>query len=341
MQTQPLISIIVPVYNAEKYIQRCIDSILAQTYHNFELLLIDDGATDRSGAICDDYASKESRIKVFHKENGGVSSARNVGLDSAMGEWIAFADSDDFVKDSWLSDYVSEIGRDLNFGLIYQGIITLENGVEGVGKPIENRVFSENEIVDAYIYLDRDIDIFGWTCAKIYRADILRQNKLRFDPSISFCEDLEFTFRFMQSVENISVVNKLNYVYTFDNDITLSRRSHSYETLDNLVNMINNQLIILSRRTDRVYDRLFDIITHYRFRALKSLYKPSLDKTTKERCVIIDHYSTHYLDDLKRLDVYDGTEKFIVKILGLKCAKLIDLIYKFIFFAKSRLDKLV
>ena len=94
---RPKISVIVPVYNTEKYLDRCIQSILAQTYTDFELLLVDDGSTDSSGAICDKYAEQDSRVRVFHKENGGVSSARNQGLDNAKGEWITFVDSDDWV----------------------------------------------------------------------------------------------------------------------------------------------------------------------------------------------------------------------------------------------------
>ena len=92
----PKISVIVPVYNTEKYLRRCIDSVLAQTYQDFELLLIDDGSKDSSGAICDEYAEKDTRVRVFHKENGGVSSARNLGLDNAKGEWVTFIDSDDY-----------------------------------------------------------------------------------------------------------------------------------------------------------------------------------------------------------------------------------------------------
>ena len=93
----PQISVIVPVYNTEKYLHRCIDSILAQTFTDFELLLIDDGSTDNSGTICDEYATKDSRVRVFHKKNGGVSSARNLGVDNAKGEWVTFVDSDDCV----------------------------------------------------------------------------------------------------------------------------------------------------------------------------------------------------------------------------------------------------
>lgn len=93
----PVISIIVPVYNVEKYLSQCIDSILAQAFIDFELLLVDDGSTDGSGRICDEYANKDARIQVFHKKNGGVSSARNIGLEHAQGEWITFVDSDDWL----------------------------------------------------------------------------------------------------------------------------------------------------------------------------------------------------------------------------------------------------
>ena len=109
----PQISVIVPVYNAEKYLHRCIDSILAQTFSDFELLLIDDGSKDNSGRICDEYAAKDSRIRVFHKKNGGVSSARNMGLDNAKGDWITFVDSDDWVKQDYLYSMISQPDADL------------------------------------------------------------------------------------------------------------------------------------------------------------------------------------------------------------------------------------
>ena len=95
---EDLISVIVPIYNVEKYINRCIDSIIEQTYTNLEIILVDDGSTDNSGSICDEYAKKDNRIKVIHKENGGVSSARNVGLDTAIGQYITFVDSDDYIE---------------------------------------------------------------------------------------------------------------------------------------------------------------------------------------------------------------------------------------------------
>ena len=93
-----LISVIVPVYNVEKYLNKCLDSIISQTYTNLEIILIDDGSTDNCGKICDEYASKDKRIKVIHKENAGVSSARNYGIQCATGDWIMFVDSDDWIE---------------------------------------------------------------------------------------------------------------------------------------------------------------------------------------------------------------------------------------------------
>ena len=93
----PILSIIIPVYNVEKYFRRCLDSVMSQSFRDYELLLVDDGSSDSSGAICDEYAVRDERIRVFHKTNGGVSSARNVGLEHAKGEWIYFVDADDEV----------------------------------------------------------------------------------------------------------------------------------------------------------------------------------------------------------------------------------------------------
>lgn len=103
---QPLISIVIPVYNAERYINKCIDSVLSQSYANWELLLIDDGSSDDSGRICDGYSKKDDRIRTFHKRNGGVGSARNVGIEQASGDFITFIDSDDWISSQYIADFV-------------------------------------------------------------------------------------------------------------------------------------------------------------------------------------------------------------------------------------------
>lgn len=109
MSTNPQISVIIPVYNAEKTLNRCLNSIIAQDFKDFEVLLVDDGSTDDSGKICDEYAAKDDRFKVFHKKNGGASSARNIGLDNAKGEYITFCDADDYTEANWLDVFISNI----------------------------------------------------------------------------------------------------------------------------------------------------------------------------------------------------------------------------------------
>ena len=96
-----VLSVIVPVYNSKEHLSRCIDSILSQSFSDFELLLVDDGSKDGSGAVCDAYSEKDSRVRVFHKENGGVSSARNVGIENADGQWLTFIDSDDWIEEDF------------------------------------------------------------------------------------------------------------------------------------------------------------------------------------------------------------------------------------------------
>ena len=119
MKESDLISVIVPVYNAEKYLNRCIDSILSQTMTDFELLLIDDGSQDNSGRICDEYAEKDARVRVFHKSNGGVSSARNQGLDNAMGNWITYVDADDRCSCDYLEHLLSKVDDDTDLIISY------------------------------------------------------------------------------------------------------------------------------------------------------------------------------------------------------------------------------
>ena len=142
--SNPKISVIIPVYNAESTLRRCVDSVLAQTFTDFECLLINDGSKDRTGKICEEYAAKDNRIRVFHRENGGLSSARNLGLDNAKGEWISFCDGDDCLCKNSLAILYSNINDDVDLvvGGIYcnysgnkllpvRGVISVEDIIIG------------------------------------------------------------------------------------------------------------------------------------------------------------------------------------------------------------------
>ena len=200
-----MISIIIPIYNTEKYLHRCIDSILAQTYTNFELLLINDGSKDNSGAICDEYAAKDSRVRVFHKENGGVSSARNLGLDNAKGEWITFVDSDDWIKVDYLYSMISHSDADM----IMSSFDIIDN-IEEWDNAIEYKLYTKNEIkyfIERYVYT---ANLCSPWC-KLFRNSIIKD--LRFNSNITFAEDTIFVFKYLCNVSNIRTVENWGYQY--------------------------------------------------------------------------------------------------------------------------------
>ena len=122
----PVLSVIVPIYNSKEHLPRCIESVLSQSFSDFELLLVDDGSTDGSGAICDAYSAKDDRVRVFHKANGGASSARNVGLENVKGQWLTFLDSDD-----WFEENYFQVPFDSDVDLLYQNRILSDGSPDG------------------------------------------------------------------------------------------------------------------------------------------------------------------------------------------------------------------
>lgn len=200
----PHISIIVPVYNVEKYLRRCIDSILAQTFTNFELLLIDDGSTDKSGEICDEYVKRDNRIKVFHKENGGVSSARNVGLDHMIGKWVCFCDSDDYVLPSWLKNLCPNNNSDL----IISGFIAKNNNGLEMKQCIDKSLGLRQTIIE----LERK-DIFGYLWCKCFKASIIKKANLKFDIHYIIWEDVLFIYQYFCQIQTVTNIKAFDYVY--------------------------------------------------------------------------------------------------------------------------------
>lgn len=194
-----MISVIIPVYNVEKYLRECIDSILCQTYNDFELLLIDDGSTDTSGQICDAYAKKDKRVRVFHKPNGGLSSARNYGIDNAYGDWIIFVDSDDLWSDNDCLTKLHEVSAHYNLDILrfeYKGVdehlISL-NLKKHNKADIQGKVLSNYEMVKFAIAGEW----FAWLY--FIKKDII--DNIRFDESVKFQEDIDFYSRLFATKE--------------------------------------------------------------------------------------------------------------------------------------------
>ena len=207
------LSIIIPVYNVVQYLPHCLDSILPQIGQDDEVLLIDDGSTDGSELICDEYARRDGRVRVFHQKNKGASAARNVGLDYSKGEWIVFVDSDDWVTSDYISILKTKgIKADITFfpftEITQSGSIRirhLKNAYADSRKDIEKILYDLKYGVFG--------DIFGWTCGKLIRASIIRDNNIRFVEGLVFREDEIFTMDVCRFVQSVQVLDHPIYNY--------------------------------------------------------------------------------------------------------------------------------
>lgn len=202
------VSIITPVFNAEKYLSKCIESVLGQIVSNWELLLIDDGSTDNSLAICNRYSSADTRIKVFTQSNQGPSCARNLGISQASGKWICFLDADDWIDSDFLLKFDSKHNDN---DLIFQGFkLVYESGqTESKMIPIKYIDLSKDQLILELL----KSNMYGWTCIKQYRKSIIDKYKIRFDTKYKFREDFLFTMEYCIKCGNISFVEAAGYNY--------------------------------------------------------------------------------------------------------------------------------
>ncbi|MDO4312955.1 MAG: glycosyltransferase [Eubacteriales bacterium] len=208
----PAVSIIVPVYNAETVIGRCVDSILKQTYKDFELILVDDGSQDASGDICDAYAAKDARVRVIHKENTGVSDSRNLAIRQARGAWLQFADSDD-----WLAPEATELllssaeahSCDLVISDFYR---VVDDRIAHKGDIQENGLLSRKEFASYMMENPADF-YYGVLWNKLYKKTLVEQYHLKMDTEISWCEDFMFNLEYICHADQIYVLRVPIYYY--------------------------------------------------------------------------------------------------------------------------------
>lgn len=221
------VSIVIPVYNAEKHLEKCVNSVLTQNYSDFEVLLVNDGSTDKSGTICEEFARKDERVKVFHQTNSGVSAARNKGIENAKGQWLTFVDSDDYLQQDYF--YVLDLPTKTDW--IH---LDMEREVfypTNVGMDFKNQEYELSEFINNYALYPH----FPEACAKFFNNSIVKKNNLRFNPDLKFGEDSLFNLKYLKFCQMISTTNISKYAYknggdglsklTYDikNDITLFR----------------------------------------------------------------------------------------------------------------------
>lgn len=223
----PLVSVIVPVYNVEKYLKKCLDSILKQTYSNIEVILVDDGSTDGSGRICDECVKKDKRFRVVHQKNGGVAVARNTGLSKAKGEYIAFIDSDDWVKKEYIERLMQE-AQEKNADVVQCEQITVSKENEYIiydDAEKYNKVISGYEACEEMLY-QNVVTSALW--GKIIRSKLF--DGLSFKSGIIH-EDLLMLYRIFKKAKEVSVIGDLLYYY-FEREDSLIRKAFSKNTLD-------------------------------------------------------------------------------------------------------------
>ncbi len=257
MSHSPAVSVIVPVYKAEKYIHKCVDSLLSQTFQDYEILLIDDGSPDRSGDICDEYAQRDKRVRVLHKENGGVSRARNLGLDNANGQWIVFVDSDDWVEKNYLQKLLEPTQNEY-VELVVSGIqyFFAHN----------NRYRTMFTYPDLFIDLDKMPEIVsslqllnnGCPVAKLYQAKIIRSNHLHFNTDLSINEDHLFVIQYYNAISKMFTIQSVSYNYFFDFKIpSLTKTFHSSEEFIKIAEMMSDEFKIFINRYNNLSSELF------------------------------------------------------------------------------------
>ena len=257
---KPLISIIVPVYNVETYLAKCVDSILAQTYTNLEIFLVNDGSSDCCGKLCDEYAKEDKRIKVIHKKNGGLSDARNVAIDVTTGEFITFIDSDDYVTDDYIMTLYSLIEK-------YEckvSIALYNTFVEGSKPKVVNRVYREDcqtdiKAIEEMFYQEK-YDTASW--AKLYHSSLFATG-IRYPKGIVY-EDLATTYLLIFQSDKVAFCNRRIYNYLLRRD-SIEGSSFSSKKMDSALKvceLMESHLDILGKVMQAYQCRMMSFFFH-------------------------------------------------------------------------------
>lgn len=227
-----LVSIIIPVYNSEKYIDRCINSIVNQTYKDIEIILIDDGSSDRSIDIINNYVNKDNRIKVYTQKNAGPSSARNYGLDVSTGDYVMFVDADDYIDKTMVEEMINRI--------IFSNTIVFCNNKEVYINRIEERkLFNDfNESINKDIVIEEIANgKAGLVCCKLFNKDIVDKYNIKFETDVTMCEDQIFFLNVVKYCDRFIHIQKSLYYYDRCNEVSISQKYQK--------NAINNQIKVL------------------------------------------------------------------------------------------------
>lgn len=274
-----VVSVIIPVYNVQQYLPQCVESILAQTYQNLEIILVDDGSTDDSGRLCDDFAEKDSRLKVFHVPNGGPAKARNIGLDCATGEYIVFVDSDDCVSEDWLNVLFNGIQSGVGLFCAAYTDISMYGKVYCNDFAVEQ--YTRQALINCVLS-----GTGGVLWGKIFRSNIIKQENIRLPENLFMCEDMIFILEYIRYTDSWGASNQSIYFYNRLNSNGISRKI-SYKYIDNNIQFYH---VLEHKLTDL------------------NMSDDNIKKTIYERGHALLHYLLENIDDYQVL--YETTSKY-------------------------------
>ena len=292
----PKLSVIVPVYNTEKYLRECIDSILAQTFTDFELILVDDGSTDGSGAICDEYADKDPRVQVIHQKNGGITVARKSGVRNATGEYVTFVDSDDWIDKNMYRIMLADEVADIRICHLVKATSTGVFEMSGFVEPghYDKRKLEEN----FYPTMLFDYDHCGPAvppslCNKLIRTEIIRNVIVNVDDSITYGEDALCSYACMLDARQIIVIDQGLYYYR--------------QNMESVTNVYNRQmfskLLLLGTELERLFaerssglrSQLCGYLARHSLECIRNELLFRTDATYREKCVSVKNFVEHPL----------------------------------------------
>lgn len=301
---KPLVSVIIPIYKVEKYLDRCIKTIVDQIYDNLEIILVDDGSPDNCPQICDEWAKKDNRIKVIHKENGGVSLARNMGLDASTGEYISFIDPDDIIHPDYYDILMSNIG---NSDCIICNFKKFSNEIEFENKnSYTTETLTSIEAIKKGFFKNSNIFYVVWN--KIIKSDIAK--KQRFDETMKNGEDSLYAYNVILSCEKIKYLEATLYGYYI-------REDGAVKTIDSYGKMNEVELTAFICKPymsdkDKTFRRQVKSVFAYKMCSALSFLK---NNNEKEKCKIVKKHLRHNIDAI--IMAYDLTIK--EKIYALLC----------------------
>jgi glycosyltransferase len=275
-----LFSIIIPVYNVEKYLNQCIDSVLAQEFTDYEVILVDDGSTDGSSAICDEYVQKYNQIKVIHKTNGGLSDARNFGIKEAQGDYLIFLDSDDFWNGATILYEINKIIKKENPDLIITGY-TLYFSEHNKKLSTDFSLVKElttDFIKDSYYLVNNNIYEF-LACNKIVKRNIIINNNIFF-PKGKFSEDMPWNYKLVDYIKRYALYRSNFYYYRQNREGQITR-SIKIKNVEDIKSVVDNNLGLLKKE-----DVLFDFKIRYLLDAYTLTFHRFFELSKKEQFLI-------------------------------------------------------